>query len=138
MSRIFSMRHRRDIVLPRVIRGHESDRGLVRKAGPITATEDVPDRHRELYELKKRVEDLEARFGLFEKRIQQHKRGMGYSGLQAFVNTKACIACGTCQESCPKGAIFVGQVAHIDPARCAGCGYCVEWCPQGAIHMGRT
>ncbi|MCI1785021.1 MAG: 4Fe-4S binding protein [Bacteroidales bacterium] len=45
-----------------------------------------------------------------------------------------CVACGTCQNECPSGAISEGDVYHIDPDVCIGCGACADACPMGAIH----
>lgn len=47
-----------------------------------------------------------------------------------------CIGLGTCVESCPFGAISVGDgVAQVDPARCRGCGVCVSHCPKNIIKL---
>jgi ferredoxin len=46
-----------------------------------------------------------------------------------------CIACGTCIEECPTGAISEGEEKYsIDPEVCTDVGACVEVCPTDAIH----
>lgn len=46
----------------------------------------------------------------------------------------ACVACGSCIESCPVGAISEGSPHYIiDPDACVDCGSCVDACPVSAI-----
>lgn len=48
--------------------------------------------------------------------------------------TEDCIACGTCAEVCPEGAISEGDEYYvIDPDMCTDCGTCQEECPVDAI-----
>ncbi|MCF0166046.1 MAG: 4Fe-4S binding protein [Bacteroidales bacterium] len=49
------------------------------------------------------------------------------------INPDACVACGSCIDECPVGAISAGDVYVIDPDACADCGTCVDACPNGAI-----
>ncbi len=52
----------------------------------------------------------------------------------AFVITSDCIACGACADSCPAGAIHMGDDHYeIDQDACLQCGACVDNCPTGAI-----
>ncbi len=52
----------------------------------------------------------------------------------AYVISTDCISCGSCEASCPVGAISEGDGKYeIDPAVCADCGTCAEGCPVGAI-----
>jgi formate hydrogenlyase subunit 6/NADH:ubiquinone oxidoreductase subunit I len=52
----------------------------------------------------------------------------------AYVITKDCTACGTCQETCPVEAIKEGEpIYKIDTETCVECGQCVEACPVQAI-----
>ncbi|MEW6244918.1 MAG: 4Fe-4S binding protein [Bacillota bacterium] len=44
-----------------------------------------------------------------------------------------CVACGSCMDACPEGAISEGDIFAIDPAKCSECKTCVETCPIGAI-----
>ncbi|ADG82218.1 4Fe-4S ferredoxin [Thermincola ferriacetica] len=50
----------------------------------------------------------------------------------AYKITDECVACGTCLDTCPNGAIEEGDIYKITDA-CADCGACAEACPTGAI-----
>jgi NAD-dependent dihydropyrimidine dehydrogenase PreA subunit len=54
----------------------------------------------------------------------------------AYVITDDCIACGTCIDECPVGAISEGDIYVIDPDICSDCGTCVDACPSEAIIQG--
>jgi ferredoxin len=45
----------------------------------------------------------------------------------------SCIACGTCVDSCLRGAITLQETAVIDAQLCNGCGLCVNDCSYGAL-----
>jgi len=47
--------------------------------------------------------------------------------------TDECLACGTCIDECPVGAISEGDIYVIDADLCTDCGACAEACPTGAI-----
>ncbi len=52
----------------------------------------------------------------------------------AYKITEECVACGTCHDECPTGAIQEGEEQYsIDPEKCDDCGKCVEVCPTEAI-----
>ncbi len=52
------------------------------------------------------------------------------------VVTEKCIACGDCQEICPKGAVQIKeQGARVDYSRCIRCFCCHEICPEKAIDL---
>lgn len=54
----------------------------------------------------------------------------------AYVISDDCIACGTCIDECPSGAISEGAKYSIDPDACVDCGTCADVCPTGAIAPG--
>ncbi|MBO8167760.1 MAG: 4Fe-4S binding protein [Thermoanaerobacteraceae bacterium] len=48
--------------------------------------------------------------------------------------TEECLACGTCADECPVGAIQEGDdIFSINADECTECATCVEACPTGAI-----
>ena len=51
----------------------------------------------------------------------------------AYTITDECVACGTCAEECPVGAISEGDGKYeINPDICVDCGACAGVCPVGA------
>lgn len=56
---------------------------------------------------------------------------------KAFVDAKACVACGCCVKVCPLGAvsIFRGIRAEVDQEKCVGCGKCAKECPASVIQV---
>ena len=60
------------------------------------------------------------------------------SGYVAKVDRAACVACGSCAEICPFGALSVREgTLVLDATACMGCGVCVGACPQGALSLKR-
>ncbi len=53
----------------------------------------------------------------------------------AVIDKSQCVACGSCMDICPRGAITVwhGSVAVVDEALCVGCGRCAKECPASII-----
>ena len=53
----------------------------------------------------------------------------------ATVNTDQCVACGSCENVCPRQTITVykGCYAMVDTQRCVGCGTCAKVCPVCCI-----
>lgn len=47
--------------------------------------------------------------------------------------TDECIACGTCVENCPVGAIVESDEIYMITEDCTDCGACVSSCPVDAI-----
>jgi len=61
---------------------------------------------------------------------------LSYSNYLAGVDTEECVACGTCEDRCPVGAIKVGdEVAEVDETVCIGCGICTPACDAGAVRL---
>lgn len=54
----------------------------------------------------------------------------------AYKITDICVACGTCIDQCPVGAISEGDIYKIDADTCVSCGTCADACPTGAIVEG--
>lgn len=56
---------------------------------------------------------------------------------KAYVETKNCVACGTCVKTCPFGAISIykGIYAKVDYSKCVGCGKCAKACPASVIEI---
>ena len=53
----------------------------------------------------------------------------------AYVIGNDCIACGTCIDECPVGAISEGDIYKIDADACTECGTCASVCPNEAISL---
>ena len=47
----------------------------------------------------------------------------------AYKISSDCVACGTCIDECPVGAIHEGEQYSIDPEVCIECGTCEGVCP---------
>ena len=55
--------------------------------------------------------------------------------IMAYVIGDDCIACGTCIDECPSGAISEGDKYSIDADACTECGTCASVCPSEAISL---
>lgn len=54
----------------------------------------------------------------------------------AYVISDDCVACGTCIDECPVGAISEGgDIYEINPDECTECGTCASVCPNEAISL---
>lgn len=53
----------------------------------------------------------------------------------AYKITDSCVACGSCIDECPVGAISEGDIYKIDASACIDCGACVATCPSDAIEQ---
>ena len=62
---------------------------------------------------------------------------MASSGYVAQVDETLCVACDTCEDACPFGAIQVDGMAVVDWEVCMGCGVCVGQCPNKAMSLVR-
>ena len=54
----------------------------------------------------------------------------------AYVIGDDCIACGTCIDECPAGAISEGGECAMNADVGTGCGTCAGVCPNEAISRG--
>ncbi|MCM8711676.1 4Fe-4S binding protein [Clostridium sp. SYSU_GA19001] len=56
---------------------------------------------------------------------------------KAQVDKNNCVACGTCANVCPLGAIKIvaGVFAEVDEQKCVGCSKCVKECPASVIEI---
>ena len=45
----------------------------------------------------------------------------------------SCVACGTCIDECPVGAISEGSIYSINADNCVSWGTCASVCPNDAI-----
>jgi NAD-dependent dihydropyrimidine dehydrogenase PreA subunit len=60
------------------------------------------------------------------------------SGYVCEADSARCVACGSCVEACPFGALAIEDGAlAIDVEACMGCGVCVAKCPQEALSLTR-
>ena len=53
----------------------------------------------------------------------------------AYVISDDYIACGTCIDECPVGAISEGDKYVINADACTECGTCASVCPSEAISL---
>lgn len=75
----------------------------------------------------------------FCTRFQNHKYcniNLKTKNKMAHKITDICVACGSCINECPVGAISEGDIYKIDENACVDCGTCVDACPTGAIVAG--
>ncbi|MFR8332567.1 MAG: 4Fe-4S binding protein [Oscillospiraceae bacterium] len=55
----------------------------------------------------------------------------------AVVDKTRCVACGACQNVCPRNAavVYRGCYVNIHETLCIGCGKCANLCPVGCIKL---
>ena len=70
---------------------------------------------------------------IFAARKRKLKTNPKIKNIMAYKITDSCVACGTCIDECPVGAISEGDIYVIDPDTCVGCGTCAGACPNEAI-----
>lgn len=64
------------------------------------------------------------------------KKDNYFGAKEAIIDSKACIKCGLCRETCRFDAI--SEEFEIIPMKCEGCGACVLVCPQEAIKLEKV
>lgn len=112
---------------------------LVEERGKVVEYEDLnmnyfsPEQRQEelRLSLEKRVTSFgEINLGLGEATVSEAKRCF---------HCGACSLCEICQQFCPEGIIFEGEIGEIeiDYDYCKGCGICANECPRGACGMVR-
>ncbi|RJQ51530.1 MAG: hypothetical protein C4530_19990 [Desulfobacteraceae bacterium] len=70
--------------------------------------------------------------------LKQPKPGSVFnSGYKPRFDAEKCVACETCIERCPPGALTMGdeKPPAVNPDRCFGCAVCATGCPEEAIVM---
>ena len=76
-------------------------------------------------------------FGYTQKELSSHQDNTNLNiTTMAYVISDDCVACGTCIDECPQGAISEGEKYSINPELCIDCGSCASVCPSEAIHEG--
>ncbi len=65
---------------------------------------------------------------------QQHNNNKELENMPRLINPDLCVACGSCADVCPTGAISEGEGAYkINADECIDCGACEGTCPNEAI-----
>ncbi len=56
---------------------------------------------------------------------------------KAYVDSRHCVACGSCLGICPRQAIQIKQgiFATVLENQCVGCGLCEKQCPASVIAL---
>ncbi|NVM01316.1 MAG: 4Fe-4S binding protein [Candidatus Helarchaeota archaeon] len=54
---------------------------------------------------------------------------------ESIIDKEKCIACETCVDRCPVGAIEMEEIAVVNRDKCLGCGLCASVCPEEAITL---
>jgi heterodisulfide reductase subunit A len=59
--------------------------------------------------------------------------------LTARVIEELCTGCGSCETTCPSGAIKISDgIAVVTAAECGGCGVCAAGCVRGAVTVANS
>jgi len=122
------------------------EQGLARKISPAETLQILKDANEE--GLVHAVENIEGHLGticnccgcccvFLETKNKMGLHTISPSSYLAQVDPELCVACGTCEDRCPMGAIAVGQenIAVVDEKRCIGCGVCTPTCDPEAVAL---
>jgi hydrogenase-4 component H len=90
-------------------------------------------------ELKEALVCLEAGQVTLPYPFQPHPADGNFRG-KPVLNTRKCMSCGACGNSCPSRLISISDVGRVrtlrfELARCTYCGNCRDACPQEAISL---
>lgn len=58
-----------------------------------------------------------------------------HSDIRPSIDSRKCVACGTCVENCDVDAIEINQKAKINHEKCTGCAMCIAVCPEKAVKV---
>lgn len=81
----------------------------------------------------------EAKKNIFSKCCSVLEKPISLQKFSKLINIMAykildsCVACGTCIDECPVGAISEGSIYSINADNCVSCGTCASVCPNEAI-----
>ncbi len=73
-------------------------------------------------------------------RLLTSHKGATKADIPFVVSGDRCSLCGFCVQTCPTGALWVGENDDessllLNPARCIGCAKCLPVCPDDALRM---
>ncbi|MFX1453702.1 MAG: 4Fe-4S binding protein, partial [Promethearchaeota archaeon] len=71
--------------------------------------------------------------GITKKGYDKHKYLNAM--FESIIDQEKCIACESCVERCPVGAIGIEEFAIVNRDKCLGCGLCASVCPEEAISL---
>jgi electron transport complex protein RnfB len=122
------------------------EQGLARKISPVETLQILKEANEE--GLVHAVENIEGHLGticnccgcccvFLETKNKMGLHTISASSYVAQVDPELCVACGTCENRCPVGAIAVGaeDMAFVDEKRCIGCGVCTPTCEPEAVEL---
>lgn len=73
-------------------------------------------------------------------RLLTPRQGRSRADIPFVVDGERCSLCGFCVQTCPTGALWVGENEAetsllLNPDRCIGCAKCLPVCPDSALRM---
>lgn len=122
------------------------EQGLARKISPAETLQILKEANEE--GLVHAVENIEGHLGticnccgcccvFLETKNKMGLHTISSSSYIAQVDPELCVACGTCENRCPVGAIAVDaeDMAVVDEKLCIGCGVCTPTCEPEAVDL---